>query len=204
LKLYSLIAVLLLVFAVACGGDDDDGGSGSSSADSGSQAAAPTENDDDEPEDESSDDSDSSGDSDGSSGGASSSGLEAGKASVTIGDEIFEFDVTCVVSFGAVGGGGQASDGSDVDLGIDIRPAEFGPSNLRVTDDRETVRRVFSANEEDAAEVPGVQPGQSQVDDFTIDGGMASGTATFIDTWALTLGESAEPVQGSFAMNCAE
>ena len=49
----------------------------------------------------------------------------------------------------------------------------------------------------------GVAPGQSQLDEWTLGEGQASGTATFIDLTDVLAGGEAEPVAGSFDISCA-
>ena len=196
MKLFSLVLALLLAFAVACGGDDGD--SDDSAGQSGGGAASPTE----APSGGEGAPTQAPSDSGGGSGGA----VAPGRAVVTVGDETFEFDMSlsCLTLFGAVGGSGRSADGSDISLDITIAPPEIDDSSIRIDDDREDRPVTWEADATLMETVTGVQPGQSQVDDFAIDGGTASGTATFIDSFAILAGESPAPVQGSFAINCGE
>ena len=50
--------------------------------------------------------------------------------------------------------------------------------------------------------LPGVQPGQSQIDSFQFADGSASGTATFVEANAVYAG-TVEPVTGTFETYCA-
>ena len=163
-----------------------------------------------------------------SSGGSSSqqeitetalSGLNPGSAVVTIGKKRYEFDMSgtiatqCSTMFGVVGGSGEASDGSDVSLDLEIPPegyesdpqlAELSAPALRVRDnEKDQDWRAGGENLGDS----GVRAGESQVDSYSSDGKSASGTATFIDVNALrfldrTTNERPQPVQGSFEINC--
>jgi len=64
----------------------------------------------------------------------------------------------------------------------------------------------FGTNGLATAEMSGVEPGESQVDEFTIDGDTVSGTATFVElneTFAHSGGGAkAQPVTGTFEVSC--
>jgi type 1 fimbria pilin len=51
-------------------------------------------------------------------------------------------------------------------------------------------------------DLPQVEPGNSQVDDYTIDGNTASGTATFIDRYTYTTDQ--KTAKGTFTATCGE
>ena len=56
-------------------------------------------------------------------------------------------------------------------------------------------------------QMSGVEPGESQVDEFTVDGNTVSGTATFVElneTYAHSGGgPKAQPITGTFEVSCA-
>ena len=196
MKLFAVATVLLLTFAAACGGDDD-GGSADPASSGRQTQASPTETG-----------SQATPASDGTSGSSSQGGFVSGipvnLALVTIDGEMFEFDMSaaCLSLFGIVGGSGKSTDGSDITLDIEIQPEDIGPSSVRVQDDRTDKRVDWEANVELMNVLNGVSAGQSQVDSFSIGDGAAGGTATFIDSFAILLGENPEPVKGSFSINC--
>lgn len=200
---YLILGLIAASFAIAmaCGGSDDDGADSPTATPGGSTGASS------QPE---------------SVATLLSNSLNSGSAVVNIGDKSFDFNMAgalgtqCLTLFGVVGGAGQAADGSDVTLSIEVPPenyksdprlAELDPPSLRVKDDENdqdwragNVDRFAGANSPD--------PGESQVDSYKSDGKSASGTATFIDM--TTLSRSAwddtvdrpDAVKGTFEINC--
>lgn len=197
-KTYALGALLsaALVFA-ACGGDDDDAAlPGSGNGDDTTPTEAPSNGDD------------GNGDDNGNGGGPSG-GVEENRAVVTIGDRTYEFDlsVQCLSLFGNMAAAGTAVDGSDVDLTLGLPPEDWetseedwDPPYVRVDDDENDLNWRAGGD----VVVDMVEEGTSQVDSFTHDGQRASGTATFIDLYAVQRQENPDPVQGTFEFACPE
>lgn len=85
------------------------------------------------------------------------------------------------------------------------------PDDPNHTDPPSTSLRVndgeFEWIADPSRQMSGVEPGESQVDDFTVDGNTASGTATFVElneTYAHSGGgPKAQPVTGTFEVSCA-
>ena len=150
------------------------------------------------------------------------SSLSTGSAVVQIGDKTYEFDMSgalatqCLTFFGVVGGAGQAADGADVTLSIEVPPenyksdprlVELDPPSLRVKDDdNDQDWRAGDVDRFSGANAPG--PNESQVDSYKNDGKSASGTATFMDistlsrsVWDDTV-ERPDAVKGTFEINC--
>lgn len=214
------LLVLVPLLAVACGGsgDGDSPFVGGSSDDGGSSAAATPSNDD------------SSGDSGGSDDAATPESGEPSDSSLTdidpdtalvvIGDERFEFDISsafgdaCITMFGVVAGIGDAKDGSDVRIDIEIPPVDYegDPAyegmfpNIEVRDDVNF--RSFQAGGDFTYLEEPPAPEESQVVSFENDGVSATGTATFLDMQALSNhifndDPRPEPVQGTFEIRCS-
>ena len=78
--------------------------------------------------------------------------------------------------------------------------AQWDQPYVRVSDDENDLD--WRAGDDIAVQMVG--EGMSQVDSFTHDGQRASGTATFIDLYAVQRQESPEPVQGSFEFACSD
>lgn len=203
---FLVISVLTLVFSVAlaCGGSDDDGDSNGNNGGNNNGGSSPT----------ATTDSSSSG-----GGGSSLTDLEPDTAVVTIDGERFEFEFntpfgdTCLSLFEVVGGVGMAKDGTDIEIDIQIPPEDYEGRRgyedfipeIEVKDDE--TRRTFRAGGNFEFANPAPEPGESQIDSYRSDGKAATGTATFIDTRALSNhefnnGPRPEPVQGTFEINC--
>ena len=130
-------------------------------------------------------------------------------AVVKIGEHQYEFELTRCSSTQRFGTG-KAKDGSDVTLTYGFppanwksRPASEGWSDnghFRIRDKDNNLD--WQASETMSEELTIVSAGQSQVDDFSIDGKSVSGNATFIDVNAIMTG-SAEPVKGTFKLECS-
>jgi hypothetical protein len=190
-----------LAFA-ACGGDDDDS---SEPSDGGNGNTTPTEAPTNGGDDGNDDDNGADGDGDNNSAG----GVEENRAVVVIGDRTYDFDISiqCLSMFGNMAAAGRALDGSDISVNIQLPPEdwetdtdeEWDPPSIRVSDDVNDLD--WRAGDEIIGEM--VDEGSSQVDSFTHDGKRASGTATFVDLYAVMRGET-DPVQGSFEFTCPD
>jgi hypothetical protein len=141
----------------------------------------------------------------------SSSGLEDNTGVVTIGDEKWTFDVSslCLSTPDTFAADGNALDGSDVEVHLSLPPndwqtrpdrAALVTPSIRVWDDVKS--RDWIAGGIAAAALEGVTPEMSQVTSFNIDGFKASGTAIFIESYALLRGEAPQPVNGTFEVWC--
>jgi len=131
------------------------------------------------------------------------------RASVKIGNRQYEFVMTqcnSMLRFGS----GKTKDGSDVTISFELppvdwksRPASEGWSDNGSFQIRDKANNLdWVADEDIARDLAYVSAGQSQVDNFSIDGKRASGSATFIDTTAVMATGSAEPVKGTFEVEC--
>jgi hypothetical protein len=189
MKTLALTALLAatLTFA-ACGGDDDD--NGSPAPGNGGAAATAT--------------SPSGGN--GGQPGNGSGGVEPGTAVVTIGEDRYEFDlsVQCLALFGNLAGFGRSVDGRDITINIETPPEdwetsdeEWEPPSIRVDDGENDID--WRAGDEIIREM--VDEGVSEVTSFTNKDKRASGTATFVDLYAVMRGEI-EPVEGTFEFAC--
>ena len=189
--------ILVVTVVVACGGGDDeaDGGGGDSAAapqqprggdDAGSRA---DDGDDDNKVD-----------------------FGDGLVVVTIGGDRFEFDMTdgfnvCRDVFGGIQFAGAGTDGRPTKVTGWIPPANwkdfddgrYDPPGIELDNDEGNSQWIANAKD---AEFRGLPAGSSQVDSFEIDGLRASGTATFIDSFAL--GDSKPVVEGTFEIACEE
>ena len=136
---------------------------------------------------------------------------DSGSATVTIGDETFEFTLAgtstvdgsthvgrCESLFGMIMGSGFATDGRDITLDIEIPPVDwetfeddrFDAPAVEVEDNVANASWVADqANEL----VPGGGVGDYEQQDVT-----ASGAATFVNQWA----PDSEPIEGTFEIDC--
>lgn len=135
-------------------------------------------------------------------------------ATVTIGDDTWEIDVTpgAVQRCDSNYSGAFWALGGDADAGIELLlPPPDDPNfdesarvMLTVMTDGNEIQWVADP----AIGIDGVDEGESQVDDYTINGNSVGGAATFIDRGASFAfqsgtGEEPEPVPGSFSVTCA-
>jgi hypothetical protein len=191
-----LLSLLFASVLVACGGDDDDD-------DQDGAGATPVAT---EQSGNGDDDRDGGGD-----GDDNEIDFGDGLVVVTIGDDRFEFDMTegfnvCRDVFGGLQFAGAGTDGRDTSVSGWIPPANwesfddnrYDAPNIEVDNDETNSQWLADV---ERAEERGYTPGTSQVDSFEIDGLHASGTATFIDSFAI--GER-EPVKGTFEITCTE
>lgn len=131
------------------------------------------------------------------------------QAIVKIGKYQYEFELTQCNSLLRYGSG-KAKDGSNVKLSFELppanwksRPASEGWSDngsIRIRDNKNNLD--WTADEDIPRDLTNVSPGQSQVDNFTIDGKRASGNATFVDVTAVMGTGRAEPLKGTFEIVC--
>jgi len=226
----ALLLSLLMVLA-ACGNDDggaateaaaeatvagtpaaeaeDSGDAASETEDGGDDAAAEAE--------ESGDDAAGGGDitadsdEDGVPDALQDLASETGSATVTIGDQTFEFSLAgtstnegtthigrCESFFGMVMGNGFAADGRDITVGMEIPPVDwetyederFDPPSIEVEDEENNASWVADQGNDFVS--------GSSVGEYELEGVTASGSATFVNQWAT----DAEPVEGSFEIDC--
>ena len=137
---------------------------------------------------------------------------DSGAATVTIGDQTYEFTLAgtttvgsttyvgrCQSIFGMIAASGFVSDGRDITVDMEIPPVDwasytddrFDAPAIQVEDNEANANYV--ANESDEF-VTG-----SGVSEFEQAGGSASGTAMFVNAWD----PESEPVEGSFEVDCA-
>jgi hypothetical protein len=137
---------------------------------------------------------------------------ETGSASVTIGDETFEFSLAgtatvegttyvgrCTTLFGMIAASGFATDGRDITVELDVPPVDwatyddgrFEPPAIRVEDNEGNANWI--ADEADDF-VSG-----SGVFEFEQEGVDASGVARFVDAWD----PGSDPIAGTFTVDCA-
>ena len=184
----------MFVFALACGGSSDDGG------------------------DEGAGDNPSPTPTTSSSSSSGNTDLDPDTAVVTIGDKTYEFTMTnafadsCLTLFGFVGGNGTAKDGSDVRADIEIPPddwetddrTDWDTPSIRISDDE--TNQDWRAGGDIVESNEKIPASSSRVNDFTNDGNVAKGSATFIDYRQVTLnfatGEIPDPVEGTFEIYC--
>lgn len=136
---------------------------------------------------------------------------ESGSATVTIGDETFEFSLAgtstvdgttyvgrCQSLFGMIIGNGYATDGRDITVDMEIPPTDWE------TYEDERFDAPTVEVEDGVANASWVA---DQTDEFVTGGGVgeyeqegetASGAATFVNQWA----PDSEPVEGSFDIDC--
>ncbi|GMR05600.1 MAG: hypothetical protein BMS9Abin25_0175 [Gammaproteobacteria bacterium] len=131
------------------------------------------------------------------------------QAIVIIGKYRYQFKLTRCNSMLRYGDG-IAKDGSDIRLSFGLspanwksRPASEGWSengDFEIRDKKNNLH--WQANENLAKDLTAVSPGQSQVDNYSINGKRATGSATFVDTTAIMTTGRAEPVKGTFEVVC--
>lgn len=209
------VLLALSLVLVACGGDDD--GDASATAEATAAPTEPAETADDPATDDGNRDEEAGADEDGADDGEVPDAIadlasDSGSATVTIGDETFEFSLAgtqtidgttyvgrCQSLFGIVLGSGFAADGSDVTVDLEIPPVDwetyeddrFDPPAVEVEDNVNNAKWVADQGDEFAA---GGGIGEYEQED-----GTASGSATFVNQWA----PDSEPVEGSFEVDCA-
>lgn len=215
-RLVGFALTIFLVLAIAaCGGGSDDGDNDGDDAGSDPTSAATQAPDDSN----SGDDDDDGGNDDGGDDDGDAPGSES--ATVTIGDETWEFELSsrfaaCIALGGAIGAVGPAADGTSVTVDISLPPedwesqpaGDWDAPSLRIND--KATDRDWRAGGDIMADVlagVGASEDLSMVTSFSIDGSSASGTASFVEMRALQLaGASGEAlpdaVQGTFEVSC--
>lgn len=191
------VAVVIALLATACGGGSDSGGETSDPTDTRVLETTGSTATNDEP-------ATTPAPADTAAPSESAGGDES-YAIVTIGDETYEFAPTGFLTercdpdfFGGywvlfTTGIVLLLEGENwEEQGVDQTP------NLQITPEGTDLE--FIADPETT--LPGVQPGQSQIDSFQFEGGSASGTATFVESSAVYAG-NIEPVTGTFETFCA-
>lgn len=193
------VLTLAFSFALACGGSDDDENPPRDGDDARATVVSEITDGDNEE--------------------TSLTDIEPDTAVVTIAGERFEFEFdtpfgsTCISAFDVVSGAGRGKDEADTRVDIEIPPKgyedrqgyeDFIPE-VQVRDDEN--RRTFQAGGNHEFLNPAPEDGESQIDSYESDGVAAVGTATFIDTralsnWQFNNGPRPEPVKGTFEINC--
>ena len=133
-------------------------------------------------------------------------GKEANTATVTIGDETYEFsNLYCVTMGGALG---AQTIGAGLGVHIDLPPMDWETSTdgwdpPSVSVDGDDPYLDLRAGGDFIQYDNRLDPSMSQVESFDSDGHHATGTATFIDYNALTVSGEITPMAGSFEVTCA-
>jgi hypothetical protein len=204
----ALLALLLAALA-ACGGDDDDDNGG---------GVFPGSNDDSNGSDSSGDDGEDEDDDD-DEGGLPTFGA-GGTARLTLGDETFEPILAnrtvngteqfgfCRVIFGAlqIFGYAETDDGRIVEVEMWIPPTDwesydddrYDPPQIEIDiEDMEGFKQAnWLADQENET-----FRGNSQIDDYEMEGTSASGTVTFTDEFSR---EPRPVAQGTFEVECEQ
>ncbi|MEX1296526.1 MAG: hypothetical protein AB1Z67_10175 [Candidatus Limnocylindrales bacterium] len=136
---------------------------------------------------------------------------DSGSATVTIGDETFEFSLAgtqtidgttyvgrCQSLFGMVLGSGFATDGRDITVDLEIPPVDwesyeddrFDAPAIEVEDNVNNASWVADQADEFVS--------GSSIGEYEQEGTTASGSATFVNQWA----PDSEPVEGTFELDC--
>lgn len=205
----ALLFSLLLVLA-ACGTDDGDDAT-EEAVEATVEATNATEADDSGGTDDSGSNVFTDSDEDGVPDAIEELASETGGATVTIGDETFEFSFAgtltidettyigrCESFFGMILGSGFAADGRDITVDMEIPPVDwetyederFDPPAIEVEDAASNASWVADQGDEST---PGGGIGEYEQEGVT-----ASGAATFINQWAT----DSEPVEGTFELDC--
>lgn len=188
------------------GADDDGGGDATQAAEAASLAASPASGDEGGGGDAIADS-----DGDGVPDTIEDLASDSGSATVTIGDETFEFSLAgtstidgttyvgrCESFFEMILGSGFATDGRDITVYMEIPPVDwesyederFDPPKVEVEDNTSNANWVADQGDEFAA--------GGSVGEYEQEGVTASGSAAFVNQWAT----DSEPVEGSFEIDC--
>ena len=142
----------------------------------------------------------------------------SGTAVLELGGERYEFDMgnieaggetavgVCQGIFGMIQGVGHVADDLAISIEMDIPPVDyeakpeygFDPPNITFSDDDNDVELVAGKR---LAEGLGVET-ESQATVTENDGFNAVGTATFVDSRAMMMGEASEPIEGTWKIHC--
>lgn len=196
---FAIIGLGLLLGLAACGGTgtDDPATQGPTTAPDASAPPAAT----DQP--------DASAAPDPATPGAGAGDLNT--ATVTIGDEVFEFtDVQCsiftpgYIQAGNFGGNPEVSIVLPPD-GWESQGDTFSPPSVRVKIGDDVTGLYWLAGDDGIPTLSPIPAGASQIDSYTVPEGRpvtATGTATFIDVVAHNNGQDAPSMTGSFEVSC--
>jgi hypothetical protein len=161
-----------------------------------------------------------------STGGGEASDDGTSSATVTIGDTTWTFATTgfpaetcdpnffggffAVLYMADDNGELLLVDGQSSGIGITLPGENWASQGI---DDPASVEVTIAETDESwvanpDTNLPGIEAGQSQVDDWTIDGNTASGTATFVEENAAYAaaggtGDPVQPMTGTFEVTCA-
>lgn len=209
-RLLTLVTVLLLVLA-ACGGDTGDSGT-----DDGADQPETTRPADD---DGGSEETPPPAEDDGDDDGGDSEGEGPSSATVTLGDETYNFSseagvvAQCLTDFfgvfliqlAMVDDTGAQADGN---VSITVLHEDTDPE---VVEEVNSIRldvgdEIWKADEADEVltQTEQFEPGMSQVDSVEIDGRTVRGSATFVRQGSLFGGGEVETVTGTFEATCGE
>lgn len=224
----SLLAILALL-AVACGGDDDDDAAdvlGNTPTPGPDSTASEGDDDEDAGEGDDNDDGDDVDD---------LIDFGDGAAVVVVGDERYEFALggnieidgtryigVCQSLFGLITGSGYDPEGGELALDFEIPPQdweswddgryEFSPPRIEIEGVRHAEQDADDPNaggwRADVQWQEGegtVAAGASQLDEWEVEDGRATGTATFlaVNYFGAPL-DGVQPVEGTFDIGCAE
>jgi hypothetical protein len=210
---WAALAAVSLLMLVGCG-DDDSTSADDAAGDTGDGG------------DSTGDDTDGGGDDGGDTVEDLVDDLDFGDgtARVTIGDTDYEFALggnetadgttfigTCQELFGLLNGNGFVPGDPETTIEFDIPPPDWESYDDGRYDSSEPRIEIelgddggWAADLTLAENRPEME-GQSQLDDWTLDGSVAVGTATFIEMEPFSAPvEGATPVPGSFEIGCAE
>lgn len=216
MRLLALIAAASLLL-IGCG---DDGDSSDAQLDTGATEDTPTGESD--ADGSSGDDADATSDDD---VGDLVDDLDFGDgtARVTVGDVDYEFSLggnesadgttfigVCQELFGLIAGNGFVSGDPETTIDFEIPPPDWESYDDGRFDNTEPRIEIelgddggWAADPTLATNRPEIE-GQSQIDEWTLDGAVAAGTATFIEMEPFSAPvEGATPVEGSFEIGCA-
>lgn len=214
--------ILILMFAtmlliVACGGDSGEGAADEGDDQPGAtqgETTSPPADDNDAPEETSPSDDDEA-----DPGGDDSEGEGPSSATVTLGDETYNFSseagvvAQCLtdlfgifsIQLAMIDESGAVASGS---VGITVLHEDTDPD---VVGEVNSVRldvgdELWIANEADEiiTQNDKFEPGMSQVDSVEIEGRSVSGTATFLRQNSLFVDGEPETATGSFEATCGE
>lgn len=228
MKLHSRIVTLVAIISftalgagfAACGGDDDDDSPGEGAATSADAANGDGGSGDDASSDDASSDDDA--EDDGDDSGLPSFG-DGGTAVIVVDGERYEAILSnrtvagtpqlgfCRDIFDAlqIFGYADTDDGGVAEVTMWIPPTDWEtydddrydpPSvELEIMDSDGRTVSTLVADQDNTS-----YTGNSQVDDYELDGTTATGTVTFTNQTLAIRGENPEPVQGTFEVNCGE
>lgn len=213
----TMVTVLLLVLAACGGGTGDEGTDDGEEQTETTQADDTTLPADDDGAEETTPPTEDGGDNDGDEG-SDSEGEGPSTATVTLGDETYNFSseagvvAQCLtdlfgifsIQLAMVDDSGELADGN---VSITVLHEDTDPE---VVDEVNSVRLdigelwIADAADEVLTQTEQFEPGISQVDSVEIDGRTVRGTATFVRQDSLFFGDEAETMTGTFEATCGE